>query len=170
MVLAVFGHVLRPISEPLPAQELYQEALELESGCETAELLHLLGALKVQRLVVDEDAAAGPEIAGAVELLRRALRALPEAAEAERARVMCSLGTALLHAPEWPGTGATGSKPPEAQGARPGALQGPRAFGGDGAVEKRLSVERSLGGLVQRCPGAEPLAAGTSVSRSSWET
>lgn len=98
------------------AEELYQEALQRYgqgsgaglSDADAAELLHLLGALKVQQLVGsddDDDAAATGSAAealpAALALLRKALLLLPrEAAAAQRARLQCSLGTALLHAPE----------------------------------------------------------------------
>ncbi|CAJ1381108.1 unnamed protein product [Effrenium voratum] len=94
------------------AEELYEQALaekdKSETGAEVAELLHLLGALRIQKLGVDDD-DEGPqkpptaELEAGVALLRRAAAALPSSAEdSARARLLCSLGTALLRpgAPE----------------------------------------------------------------------
>lgn len=105
------------------AEELYQEALHLlglggggdgadledrsdrSPSAEAAELLHLLGALKVQKLVGEDDEAeasesVAEELCVAQALLRGALAVLPgDASVNARARLLCSLGTALLHAP-----------------------------------------------------------------------
>eukprot|EP00933_Yihiella_yeosuensis_P037551 TRINITY_DN31517_c0_g1_i1.p1 TRINITY_DN31517_c0_g1~~TRINITY_DN31517_c0_g1_i1.p1 ORF type:complete len:557 (+),score=164.48 TRINITY_DN31517_c0_g1_i1:62-1732(+) len=116
------------------------------SGNDAAELLHLLGALRVQRLqngenpedsddedeeaeggaaeVPDEEAAAAAEVAAhiaaeelaaAVILLRAGLLALPEEEPApKRARILSSLGLALLQKPrKKKGPGADSRKEPD---------------------------------------------------------
>ena len=108
------------------AEELYQKALSRYGNEESygdlkdadvAELLHLLGALKVQKLLGDDDdddhvapSSAVQGLDAAVQLLRKSLLLLPsDAGNAARARIVCSLGTALLHAPERKRLGDSGS-------------------------------------------------------------
>ncbi|CAE7917861.1 unnamed protein product, partial [Symbiodinium sp. KB8] len=102
--------------------ELYQQALDSlgvssfdapkDKDTDVAEIFHLLGALRVQKLVgsakEEEDdekpslqGAAAASLAEAIALLRCARASLPSgASDAARARVASSLGTALLHAPK----------------------------------------------------------------------
>jgi len=116
------GTKAHKIGDLRSAEELYQQALDSlgvsssdapkDKDTDVAEIFHLLGALRVQKLVgsakEEEDdekpslqGAAAASLAEAIALLRCARASLPSAAsDAARARVASSLGTALLHAPK----------------------------------------------------------------------
>eukprot|EP00930_Biecheleria_cincta_P059360 TRINITY_DN450_c0_g1_i5.p1 TRINITY_DN450_c0_g1~~TRINITY_DN450_c0_g1_i5.p1 ORF type:complete len:379 (-),score=76.67 TRINITY_DN450_c0_g1_i5:548-1684(-) len=92
---------------------------DVPQSTQIAELLHLLGALRIQKLVGNQEKGnddgsdsedgevsklegshAVEELAGAVDMLRAAIKALPtDETPASRARVLSSLGVGLLH---WP--------------------------------------------------------------------